>query len=192
MKRPLALALLLAPLALAAPPPTPPGFFAKLRQRLDRDPATPPPAEKPPRPANWPDLWVVTDDDAPFYEFGPSQSTGPDRRLPRGLIVKRTQANRGWSRIQILDGPQGYLGSDQLRPASPADFSDPLPPPIPAQSSLPGTPFPPPQDLPDLPSAPGPSDSFLLPPLEFEGTELKQSSLRQRPSPAPPLPSAAP
>jgi hypothetical protein len=152
-------------------------------------------AEKPARPADWQERWVVTDESTAFYEFGPSQANGPDLRLPRGQVVKLNQSSRGWARVELEGGRQGYIGTDQMRQATERDFAPPLLPAasqlaaVGAGGSLQGwSPIAPPPDLPDLPMAAGMEDSLLLlPPLEFEGTELKKSSLRLKPLPDPSL-----
>ncbi len=193
----LATAKTLQPAPVTAPVPAPeetkkPGFFSRLKSKLDRDPDAIDQAEKPERPLDWKERWVVTEDSTAFFEFGPSQSTGPDLRLPRGHVVKLTQSSRGWAKVELEGGRQGYIGTDQMRQAAETDFTNPV---LPASSQLAAvgagsglqgwSPAPPPPDLPDLPMAAGMEDSLLLlPPLEFEGTELKKSSMR--------LPSAEP
>ena len=170
------------------PPPKPGGFFSRLKAKLAQDPDAPIVSEKPARPADWKEHWVVTDDSTAFYEFGPSQSNGPDLRLPQGQVVKLTQSSRGWAKVELEGGRQGYIGTDQMRQAIETDFSSPI---LPAGtqlaavgsgtgSSLQGwSPIAPPPDLPDLPMAAGMENSLLLlPPLEYDGTELKKSSLR--------------
>ena len=162
------------------------GFFSRLKAKLDHDPDTVAVAEKPARPADWKDRWVVTEDSTGFFEYGPSQASGPDLRLSRGQVVKLAQTTRGWARVELEDGRQGYIGSDQMRQAAQTDFAEPM---LPATqlaaigAGLQGwSPAPPPPDLPDLPMAPGMEDALLLlPPLEFEGTELKKSSLKLKP-----------
>ncbi|MDB6070561.1 MAG: hypothetical protein JWL81_1732 [Verrucomicrobiales bacterium] len=186
------------------------GFFSRLKAKLNSDPDAPPPGEKPARPEDWKERWVVTEDSTAFFEFGPSQASGPDLRLSRGNVVKLAQASRGWARVELEDGRQGYIGTDQMRQAAETDFAEPL---LPAGSQFaaatggpapkgwsPAAPLP---DLPDLPMSPGMENSLLLlPPLEFEGTELKKGSMKLprdpsgtptlNPGDALPLPSAAP
>lgn len=128
---------------------------------------------------------MVTEESTAFYEFGPSQASGPDRRLHRGQVIKLSQSNRGWAKVELEDGSQGYIGTDQMRQAAKTDFADPLLAPatqfaaaggrVP-QPWVPAAPMP---DLPDLPMTPGSENSLLLlPPLEFDGDQLKKSSLR--------------
>ena len=76
-----------------------------------------------------------------------------------------------------------------MRQAAQTDFADPMLPTTQLAAIGAGlqgwSPAPPPPDLPDLPMAPGMEDALLLlPPLEFEGTELKKSSLKLKPLPA--------
>lgn len=161
------------------------GFFSRLKARLDRDPDAVNQGEKPERPVDWQEHWVVTEDSTGFYEFGPSQASGPDRRLARGQVVKLAQPGKGWARVELEGGKQGYIGTDQMRQATESDFAEPLLRPSsqlaatgasPMQGWSPAAPLP---DLPDLPMPSGSENSLLLlPPLEYEGAELKRSSLR--------------
>jgi len=172
----------------AAPPPSAPaepkkpGFFSRLKAKLDRDPDALPAAEKPERPSDWKERWVVTEDSTAFYEFGPSQASGPDLRLPKGQILRLGKASRGWAHVELDGGRSGYIGTDQMRQAKEDDFAPPQIAVLPqlAAGSLPApwSPGAVPPDQPDLPSIPGAENSqLLLPPLEYEGTELKKSSL---------------
>ena len=165
------------------------GFFSRLKAKFDHDPEVAAVAEKPERPADWKDRWVVTEDSTAFFEYGPSQASGPDLRLSRGQVVKLSHSTRGWARVELDGGRQGYIGSDQMRQAAQTDFADPMLPTTQLAAIGAGlqgwSPAPPPPDLPDLPMAPGMEDALLLlPPLEFEGTELKKSSLKLKPLPA--------
>jgi len=167
----------------SAPEESPkPGFFSRLKAKLDRDPDALSEAEKPERPSDWKDRWVVTEDSTAFYEFGPSQASGPDLRLSQGQILKLGKASRGWARVELEGGRSGYIGTDQMRQAMENDFAPPkitALPPL-AAGSLPAawSPGAAPPDQPDLPSMPGAENSqLLLPPLEYEGNELKKSSL---------------
>ena len=189
--RSIANAKTLPPMAPAAPAAEPKktGFFSRLKAKLDQDPEAVVLAEKPARPADWKEHWVVTDDSTAFYEFGPSQSNGPDLRLPFGQVVKLSQSSRGWAKVELEGGRQGYIGTDQMRQATETDFSSPILPAatqlaaVGTGASLQGwSPIAPAPDLPDLPMAAGMENSLLLlPPLEYEGTELKKSSLKLRP-----------
>ncbi len=171
----------------AVPPPAPaepkkPGFFSRLKAKLDRDPDALPEAEKPERPSDWKDRWVITEDSTAFYEYGPSQASGPDLRLARGQVLKLGKASRGWAQVELEGGRSGYIGTDQMRQAMESDFAPPKIVVLPqlAAGSLPAawSPGAAPPDQPDLPSMPGAENSqLLLPPLEFEGTELKKTSL---------------
>ncbi len=189
--------------------PKKPGFLSRLKAKLKEDPDAPTLAEKPERPADWKERWVITDESTAFFEFGPSQANGPDLRLPPGQVVKLTHTSRGWAKVELEGGRQGYIGTDQMRQASETDFAPLAVLPPRSQLAAVGSaaaqrgwsPIAPPPDLPDLPMAGGAEDALLLlPPLEFEGTELKKSSLILDPPGASPptlkpgdsLPSAVP
>jgi len=169
--------------AVAPEEPKKSGFFSRLKSKLNQDPGTQLEVEKPERPADWKERWVVTEDSTAFFEFGPSQATGPDLRLSRGQVLKLSQASRGWAHVELDGGRSGYIGTDQMRQATESDFAPPRP--MATQLASVGadpkgwSPSAPQPEMPDLPAIPGMENSqLLLPPLEFEGTELKKSSLR--------------
>lgn len=174
-------------------------FLTRIKDTLDRDRDAITETEKPDRPPDWKERWVINEDSAAFFEFGPSQATGPDRRLNRGNVVKLAgRSSRGWAKVELEDGQQGYIGTDQMRQALENDFAGPSAHSSAAVSARlasvgvrpavdgwsPMAPIP---DLPALPSQGGPDSMLLLPPLEFEGTELKKSSLRLPTSDSPTL-----
>ena len=174
------------PLPPVAPAPAPApespakqGFFARLKNHLtepvDDGNAAGPVELKPEKPADWKDRWVVKDDRAAFYEFGPSQPNGPDDRLRRGEVVKLIEGGKGWARVEREGGRTGFLGADQLRQAGENDFAE-------TARSAPAAqfagltepdawrPLPPPPDLPDSPMADGMDGALLLlPALEGPG-----------------------
>jgi hypothetical protein len=126
------------------------------------------------RPADWQEHKTVTDDDVAIYSFGPMQSTGPDRRLERGTVVKVRSVRRGWALVEVDGGFAGYMDSSALRDAAEGDFKDPPPPTMIASAGSGSSPdywapLAPPPDLPDQPSKMD-SDAalLLLPPLELE------------------------
>lgn len=184
-----------APLPPVAAPEDPkkPGFFSRIKNRItgrgSRDASSagnlavdghsgPPgrgadaklPPEKPPRPADWQERWVISEDQVKFFAFGPSQASGPDLRLGKGDVVKVVQTEKSWTRVELDGGRTGYIGTDQLRQAAETDFAKPRSAPATQLASstnpqywAPAAPMP---DLPDLPMAPGTENAlFLLPPL---------------------------
>jgi hypothetical protein len=119
-----------------------------------------------------PKLFVVSVESAAFFRHGPQAGRDPDQKLSRETVVKLIRPSFGFSKVEIAaTGEQGYVATDEIRPASSnliasvsAPKVDPLatPPTQPAaeqfnlDSSDPRL-VPPPEDLPpsELP-APAP------------------------------------
>lgn len=58
--------------------------------------------------------------EAEFYHYGPQQGNGPDRKLPLDTIVMLIRPSFGYSKVQLMDGEQGYVASEDIHIASPA------------------------------------------------------------------------
>jgi hypothetical protein len=117
-------------------------------------------------------LYAITADSAAFFRRGPQQGLEPDQKLSRDTIVKLIRPSFGYSKVQLVaSGEQGYVASDEIKPASPmliASVSTRTDSIHSAPSSPAGEQFnlnsddprlvPPPEDLPDPdlpPTAPG-------------------------------------
>lgn len=116
-------------------------------------------------------LFAVSADSAAFFHRGPQPGREPDKTLPRETLVKLIRPSFGFSKVQLVaSGEQGYVASDEIKPASPAALIAATTP-APADSLSPAsTPpveqfnlnsddprlVPPPEDLPnpDLPAFP--------------------------------------
>jgi hypothetical protein len=110
-------------------------------------------------------LFAVTVDSAAFFRHGPQQGRDPDLKLPRDTVVKLIRPSFGYSKVQVVSsGVQGYVASEEIRPASSTLLAAATIPPVDpmaAQSSNPtGEQFnlnsndprlvPPPEQLPDV------------------------------------------
>jgi hypothetical protein len=151
------------------------GFFSFLRgdraSSMEEGNSKVPDAEKIERPADWKDHRVVKEEAVALYEFGPSQSNGPDVRLDRGTVVTIKRVERGWALVQTNGGRSGYIDAASLRNAEEGDFAAPVVRAMATASVSPDAwaPAAPPPDLPDHPDAlDGESGLLLLPPLELE------------------------
>lgn len=72
---------------------------------------------KPPENAK---LYAVTADSAAFYRRGPQPGREPDQKLSRDTVVKLIRPSFGYSKVQLVaSGEQGYVASDEIRPATP-------------------------------------------------------------------------
>jgi hypothetical protein len=117
-------------------------------------------------------LFVVSVEAAPFFQHGPRTGVSPDKTLSRETVVKLIRPSFGFSKVEVVaTGEQGYVSSEEIRPASSALLASVAPPktdPLATQSTQPATEqfnldssdprlVPPPEDLPpaDLP-APAP------------------------------------
>ena len=121
-------------------------------------------------------LYAISVDSAAFFRRGPQAGREPDKTLAKETVVKLIRPSFGYSKVEVVaTGEQGYVSSEELRPASSAllaSVSTPKPDPLTTPSAQPaGEQFnlnsndprliPPPEDLPpsDLPApAPGPEE----------------------------------
>jgi hypothetical protein len=77
--------------------------------------------------------YAVTKDQTPFYHYGPQQGNGADQQLERDSLMKVIRPSFGYVKVQLQSGQEGYVASEDIRPASAtlvaAKFAPPLPPP---------------------------------------------------------------
>ena len=64
--------------------------------------------------------YVVTAREAEFYRYGPQQANGPDEKLAEGTLVTLIRPAFGYSKVQLSNGLQGYVASQDIH-AAPAD-----------------------------------------------------------------------
>jgi len=117
-------------------------------------------------------LYVVSVDSAGFFRHGPQAGRAPDKTLSKETVVKLIRPSFGYSKVQVVEtGEQGYVSSEEIRPASSAllaSVSAPKTDPLTTPSTAPAVEqfnlnstdprlVPPPEDLPptELP-APAP------------------------------------
>lgn len=115
-------------------------------------------------------LFAVTADSAAFFRHGPQQGREPDQKLSRDTIVKLIRPSFGYSKVQLVaSGEQGYVASDEIKPATPMLASTATARPESAPSAPPSPTaeqfnlnsddsrlVPPPEELPD-PDLPAPA-----------------------------------
>jgi hypothetical protein len=64
-------------------------------------------------------LFVVSVDSAAFFRHGPQTGRDPDKTLSKETVVKLIRPSFGFSKVEIAaTGEQGYVSSEELRPAS--------------------------------------------------------------------------
>jgi hypothetical protein len=64
-------------------------------------------------------LFAVAVDYAAFFRHGPRPGCDPDLKLPKDTVVKLIRPSFGYSKIQVMaSGLQGYIASEELKPAS--------------------------------------------------------------------------
>jgi len=79
--------------------------------------------------------YSVASDQTPFYHYGPQQGSGPDKQLPKDSIMKVIRPSFGYVKVQLQDGENGYVASEDIHPAGAALVAEKLaPPPAPAQT----------------------------------------------------------
>ncbi len=65
-------------------------------------------------------LFAVTADSAAFFHHGPRPGRDPDAKLPKDTLVKLVRPSFGYSKVQVVaTGQQGYVLSEEIKPASP-------------------------------------------------------------------------
>jgi hypothetical protein len=108
-------------------------------------------------------LFVISVEAAPFFRHGPRTGVSPDKTLSRDAVVKLIRPSFGYSKVEVVaTGEQGYVSSEEIRPASSAllaSVSAPKPDPLVTPSTQPAAEqfnlnsddprlVPPPEDLP--------------------------------------------
>ncbi len=86
------------------------------------------------------DWYSVTADQTAFYHYGPQQGNGPDKQLEKKSLMKVIRPSFGYVKVQLVTGEDGYVASEDIRPASAALVAEqlappPTPPPVLAQRS---------------------------------------------------------
>ena len=108
-------------------------------------------------------LYAVSVESAAFFRRGPQAGRDPDKTLAKETVVKLIRPSFGYSKVEVVEtGEQGYVSSEEIRPASSAllaSVSAPKPDSLATPSTQPaGEQFnlnsndprliPPPEDLP--------------------------------------------
>ena len=76
-------------------------------------------------------LFAVTVDSAAFFRHGPQQGREPDLKLPKDTVVRLIRPSFGYSKIEVMaSGVQGYVASEEIRPASSTLLAAATTPPI--------------------------------------------------------------
>jgi hypothetical protein len=72
-------------------------------------------------------FYVVKADFTPLYRTGPQQPNGPDQSLPKDTLVVLLTKNFGYSRVQIENGLNGYVATEDLALAPAERVNPPKP-----------------------------------------------------------------
>jgi hypothetical protein len=65
-------------------------------------------------------VYAITTDSAPFFRRGPQEGREPDKKLSKDTLVKLIRPSFGYSKVKLVaSGEQGYVSSDEIKPASP-------------------------------------------------------------------------
>jgi hypothetical protein len=73
-----------------------------------------------PTAANGGKFFAIMADSAPFYQYGPQQSYGPDKKLPKDALVTLIRSSFGYCKVKLASGEQGYVASQDIQVAPPA------------------------------------------------------------------------
>lgn len=113
--------------------------------------------------ANSGKLFAVTADKTSFYRYGPQQGNGEDRSLPKDTLMTLIRPSFGYCKVHLVAGEEGYVASEDIRPAPPTLLAA-LNAPVASSSSredfdVRSSEPPPPETLPDpdLPTSSEPS-----------------------------------
>jgi hypothetical protein len=71
-----------------------------------------------PTAANSGKYYTVSVKEAEFYIYGPQQGSGPDQKLQQDTLVLLIRPAFGYSKVQLMNGQQGYVASQDIRAAS--------------------------------------------------------------------------
>ena len=63
--------------------------------------------------------YAVSVKQAEFYLYGPQQGNGPDRKLPQDTLMMLIRPSFGYSKVQLMNGQQGYVASQDIHAARP-------------------------------------------------------------------------
>ena len=104
-------------------------------------------------------LYAVSAAKTPFYKLGPQQGGGPDEQLPHNTLMTLIRPSFGYCKVHLENGQEGYVASEDIKPASPALIAALTAPPPVAQPVTSGEHFDlnstdprlvvPPEDLPE-------------------------------------------
>jgi hypothetical protein len=64
-------------------------------------------------------FYIVSAKAAKFFRYGPQQANGPDERLPHGTLVGLLRTSFGYSKVQLMNGVQGYVATQDIHTAPP-------------------------------------------------------------------------
>jgi hypothetical protein len=79
--------------------------------------------------------YAVSVKEAEFYRYGPQQGSGPDQKLPQDTLVMLIRPSFGYSKVQLMNGQQGYVASQDIRVAPPEVVSSATTPPASDQTN---------------------------------------------------------
>ena len=63
--------------------------------------------------------FIVSARRALFYRYGPQQANGPDGKLPQGTLMTLIRPAFGYSKVQLSNGLQGYVATQDIQAAPP-------------------------------------------------------------------------
>lgn len=101
-------------------------------------------------------VFAVSSDQTSFYHYGPQQGNGPDESLPKDTLVTLIRPSFGYCKVKVVGSEkEGYVASEDIKPAPPTLLAALNPPAHSASSSerenfdVHSSQPPPPETLPD-------------------------------------------
>lgn len=81
-------------------------------------------------------VFAVTAEKTSFFRYGPQQGNGPDESLPKDTLMTLIRPSFGYCKVQLMpSAKEGYVASEDIKPAPPTLLAALNPPPPTTTSS---------------------------------------------------------
>src|SRR6188768_3492964 len=81
-------------------------------------------------------MLAVVAEQTSFYRYGPQQGNGPDQTLKKDTLMTLIRPSFGYCKVHLLEGAEGYVASEDIKPAPPTLLAALNPPPPPASENF--------------------------------------------------------
>jgi hypothetical protein len=73
-------------------------------------------------------FYAVTAESAAFYQYGPQQGGGPDKKLDKGTLMNLIRPSFGYCKVKLKTGEEGFVANEEISVASSALIAAANPP----------------------------------------------------------------